>query len=257
LLETQSIVPEDLYEALADRYDRFHGTFESHDSRHDGFFADLFSRAGVRSVLDCACGTGRHVHMLHSLGLDVQGSDRSAAMLAVACRNLEGAGIEVPLRQADYRDLPAHFSCRFDAVTCLSSSILHMVDDVQVLSALRSMRGVLADSGIVVLSQGTSDKQWREKPRFILALDDPDLTRLFVIDYQGNGARHNIVDIVRSGDLPRVEAWGVDYRNMLLQDDYNRLLRESGFRGIWWYGDYSGAPYDPVRSDGLIIVAMP
>lgn len=245
----------DLYAGFAERYDLFHGAFGQHDPEQVGFFQQLFTRHGVRTILDCACGTGQHLHMFHSLGYEVTGSDISPAMLAQARKNLDGTGIEVPLHQIDYRELPNHFQTPFDAATCLSSSILHMESDEQVLRAFRSMRAVLRQGGILVLTQGTTDRQWAEKPRFILAADTGEFTRLFVIDYLGAGARYNIVDINRDGDASELEVWSVDYPHILLQDDQRRLLLAAGFASVEFFGSYRCEPYDKEESRSLIAVA--
>jgi glycine/sarcosine N-methyltransferase len=246
---------QDLYKDFAERYDRFHGPFGEHDPVAVDFYRTLFQRYGVRRVLDCACGTGRDLYLFHSLGCEVVGSDISAAMLAQAGRNLAGCELRVPLHRLDYRDLPRRFERRFDAVACLSSSILHMPDDGQVLRAFRSMRGVLRSGGILVLTQGTTDKQWRERPRFILAVNTRDISRLFVIDYAGRGARYNVLDIDHSQTDRGLRKWSVDYPQVLLGDDQERLLRAAGFASVSLFGSYHFDPYDKETSDRLIAVA--
>jgi ubiquinone/menaquinone biosynthesis C-methylase UbiE len=247
---------DDLYAGFADRYDLFHGEFGQHDPEQVSFFQQLFARYQARSILDCACGTGQYLHLFHALGYQVTGSDISPSMLAQAQKNLAGSGIQVALHQVDYRALPQHFQARFDIVTCLSSSLLHMEDDDQVFLALRSMRAVLRRGGILVLSQGTTDRQWAEKPRFILAGNTSDFSRLFVIDYLGAGARYNIVDIHRGGDREELEVWSVEYPHIFLHDDQQRLLRVTGFAPVEFFGSYRFEPYDKEESRILIAVAQ-
>ena len=248
--------PQDPYEGFAGRYDLFGGEFGEHDPDAIGFFRALFEERRVRSVLDCACGTGRDLPLFHALGYQVQGSDVSEAMLAQARKNFAAAGLRIPLHQVDYRELPEHFEQRFDAVVCLSSSILHMPDEDEALRALQSMRAVLSEGGIVVLTQGTTDRQWREKPRFILAVNQREFSRLFVIDYLGQGARYNILDIHHGEHRSGLEVWSIEYPRMLLRDDQERLLRASGFAHIEFYGSYQFEPYDKETSRLLIAVAQ-
>ena len=245
----------DPYAGFAERYDLFHGEFGQQDPEQVRFFQQLFARHQVQTILDCACGTGQQLHIFQSLGYEVTGSDISPSMLAQARKNLISSGIKVPLHQVDYRELPQHFHAPFDAVTCLSSSILHMESDEQVLLAFRSMRAVLRQGGILVLTQGTTDRQWAEKPRFILATDTGDFTRLFVIDYSGTGARYNIVDVNRGGGSAELQVWSVDYPHILLQDDQHRLLQSAGFAAAEFYGSYRFEPYDKEESQRLIAVA--
>jgi hypothetical protein len=118
------------------------------------------------------------------------------------------------------------------------------------------MRGVLRPGGILVLSQGTSDRQWREKPRFIPAVNEPDLTRLFVIDYHGDGATYHILDIRHSDEARDFQVWSVTYPHMYLRDDYERLLEAAGFVDVTCYGSYRFGPYDTETSQRLIVVAQ-
>jgi ubiquinone/menaquinone biosynthesis C-methylase UbiE len=247
---------DDLYAGFADRYDLFHGEFGQHDPEQASFFQQLLAQHQVRTILDCACGTGQHLHLFHTLGYQVTGSDISPSMLAQARKNLAGSDIQVPLHQIDYRELPQHLTTRFDAVTCLSSSLLHMEDNDQVFLALRSMRAVLRRGGILVLTQGTTDRQWAEKPRFILAANTSDFSRLFAIDYLDTGARYNIVDIHRGGDRKELEVWSVEYPHVLLHDDQKRLLRVTGFAPVEFFGSYRFEPYDKGESRVLIAVAQ-
>lgn len=244
----------DLYEGFAERYDLFHGSFEP-SALVVEFFQKLFAQNQVHTVLDCACGTGRDLLLFHSLGCEVFGSDISESMLAQARKNLAERGTSVSLHAVDYRELPSRFDRHFDAVVCLSSSILHMPNEAEVLDAFKSMRQVLRDDGILVLTQGTTDKQWKEKPRFILAVNTRNFSRLFVIDYFDQGARYNILDIFHGDQVRDLEVWSVDYAHILLKDDQERLLRASGFRTVDFYGTHRFDPYDSQTSDRLIAVA--
>jgi len=248
--------PDDPYAGFAERYDLFDGEFGTYPPAHVDFYRELFARHEVRRVLDCACGTGKHLPLFHSLGCEVVGADISEAMLARARANLAGHGLQIPLHQVDYRHLPDHFAQPFDAVTCLSSSILHMPDETQVLRAFESIRGVLRPGGILVLTQGTSDRQWREKPRFILAVNEPDFTRLFVIDYADEGARYHILDIYHSDEVRDFQIWSVEYPRMYLRDDQERLLEAAGFATVACYGTYRFDPYDTETSQRLIVVGQ-
>jgi hypothetical protein len=108
---------------------------------------------------------------------------------------------------------------------------------------------------LLVLTQGTTDRQWREKPRFIPAIDTSDFTRVFVIDYLDQGAQYNILDIIHSEKTRDFQVWSVEYPHMLLKDDHDRLLKKAGFENVNAYGTYRFDPYDKETSHRLIIVA--
>ena len=245
----------DPYADFADRYDLFFGHFEAHSPQLSTFFKKVFEDNGVKRILDCACGTGRHLHLFHKLGFDVVGSDISPAMLRKAAENLGERNIDVPLERVDYRDLPGHFTGEFDAVVCLTSAICEMPDSTEVLRAFESMRGVLRERGVLILSQGTTDRQWAERPRFILVEDNMEFSRLFVIDYIEKGARYNVVDIFHAGDEGEIKTWGIDYKHFVFRDGQENLLKSAGFRAVEFYGSYALEPYSTKTSNHLITVA--
>ena len=248
-------MPKDLYKNFAKRYDRFWAKFNEHDPEYVRFFDTIFKENKVKSILDCACGTGKDLHLFSSLGYEVVGSDISKSMLAQAKKNMTVSGKEVPLHRVDYRSLHEYFKIKFDAVVCLSSSILDMPNNKQVVQAFKSMYKVLKVNGILILTQGTTNKQWKKKPRFILAVNDKVFSRLFVIDYKQKGARYNVLDIYHGGKKPELKFWSVEYRQMLLKDDYKKLLKLTGFREVNFYGSNHFEPYNKGKSDILIVVA--
>ncbi|MGD8464346.1 MAG: hypothetical protein PVI09_10820 [Anaerolineae bacterium] len=80
---------------------------------------------------------------------------------------------------------------------------------------------------------------------------------LFVIDYEGFGARYHILDVLRSKDGKEsvLEVWGVEYPRVYLRDDQARLLDAAGFGTVAFYGTYDFAAYDPESCRRLIAVA--
>ena len=243
----------DLYEDFAERYDLTPGRFGEFDPSIVEFFHRLFVENGIHTVLDCACGTGRHLFLFHSLGCKGFGSDVSESMLAQARKNLAEHGVQILLRQADYRDLPRHFRRRFDAVVCLGS-IGYMPNETEFLRAFKSMSAVLRDGGIVILTTILTDKQWKERPRFFLTANTENFSRLFVIDYLERTAQYNILDIFHSEENRELKVWSAEIY-VLLRDDQERLLKAAGFHAVDFYGTFDFDPYVKEKSDKLIAVA--
>ena len=243
----------DIYAGFAERYDLMDGSFDDNDPVMVEFFRQIFVKNHVTSTLDCACGTGQHLLLFHKLGLMVRGSDASQAMLAQARRNLSNYGVEVNLRQADYRELPEYFNQDFDAVVCLGS-IGYMPDETQFIRAFRSMYSVIKEGGIMIMTSIVTDKQWREQPRFKLSVDVPEITRLFVMDYLYTTVEYNIVDIYHNQEVGGLKVWSAEL-TVLLQGDQERLLKASGFQEVNFYGAFDFSSYDKKNSDLLITVA--
>jgi len=249
-------MPDDPYEGLAERYDLFYERLDAYPEAEVGFFRDVLAQVGCPPrVLDCACGTGRYLPLLHALGCDVVGLDISPAMLARARENLTALGLDIPLQEGDMAALPAAWAGAFDAVTCLSSSLLHIPDERGLARVLRSIGGVLRPGGLVVITQGTTDRQARERPRFLLARDDAAVTRLFAIDYHDPGATYHILDVWHGPGRSGLDVWSTTYPRLWLRDDFARLLSDAGYGDVAFYGAYDGSPYDTATSRRLICVA--
>ena len=167
------------------------------------------------------------------------------------------AGVKPDLRQVDFRQLPVYFAERFDAVLCLNSSIAEMPSDEAAVEAFTSMHAVLCPGGVLVLSQGTSDRQWNERLRFSLAMIvriSPDCSSL-------------------TTSTPRIATrdttyWTSAVKRMVLNSPRGTVTctcccgtTKSGSywppdsRLIDFFGSFSGEPYDRLASDRIVTVA--
>ena len=131
-----------------------------------------------------------------------------------------------------------------------------MPNDAEFLSALHSMKKILNKGGLLILTQGTTDKQWNEKPRFILGPSHDNASRVFVIDYDGEGATYNMLDLHHPKGQNSLQSWSITYKKVFLQDDHKNLLGASGFKDIRFYGDYDFSAYDKQTSNRLISTAV-
>ncbi|UCD18215.1 MAG: class I SAM-dependent methyltransferase, partial [Candidatus Zixiibacteriota bacterium] len=118
---------EDPFKKFAGQYDRM----SKDDPRRREFFRALIGKYGIKTVLDCACGTGNDLVLWHESGVQIYGSDVSEAMLAEAKKKLASNRIDVPLRRIDFRELPANYDTRFDAVLCLTTSLPQLPDETE------------------------------------------------------------------------------------------------------------------------------
>lgn len=244
----------DPYEGFADRYHLFGDKCSMLGPEYETFFEKLFEQNRVERVLDCACGIGTDLIFFHSLGCEVHGSDISKAMLTQAMKNLAPAKIKIPLKQADFRELPRYFDERFDAVVCLNASLPHVMEPKEIVRALTGIRNVLREDGIFILDQGMCDKLLSERPRFIPVVNGKDFSRIFVVDYFPETLTINVLDLFHGKGHKDFRVFSFDYR-IILQDDYEAWLHQAGFRDVTFFGTYSLEPYDKKLSDRLILVA--
>ncbi len=243
-------VSRDPFEKFAIYYDLMTG---SHLWRRE-FFKNLIEKYRFSEVLDCACGTGSDLIALRSLGLDVTGSDISKAMLNMARKKLVSKKVDISLRLLDFRSLHRKFSGRFDAVFCLATSLPQLPDEKQVSRALRSMKQVLKKKGCLILSQGMTDRQYRLRSRIFPLVNEPDFSRLMVIDYGQSRWQVQIIDLIHTRSKSDSRIFKIDYLK-ILKDDYIRLLRQTGFTEIRFYGSHKLDRYSKEKSDILIVIA--
>lgn len=94
------------------------------------------------TLLDLACGTGRHAAEFAAMGIEVTGVDINDELLAHARERVPG--VEFVAQDMTELDLG---EARFDAVTCLFDSIGYPQRNELVVAALARARRHLADGG--------------------------------------------------------------------------------------------------------------
>jgi ubiquinone/menaquinone biosynthesis C-methylase UbiE len=116
--------------------------------------AYLEPRAGEH-ILDVGCGTGNFSLELARLGVAVTGIDISEAMLAIARRKAEDAGLNMELLKADARHLP--FSANsFDKI--VSVSALEFAPDLK--AVLEECYRILKPGGRLVIALIGGNSLW-------------------------------------------------------------------------------------------------
>ena len=122
---------------------------------------------GASSLLDVACGTGRHLEHL-ARWYRVEGVDLDQAMLERARARLPG----VPLHTGDMRGFA--LGREFDAVTCLFSAIAAMVTVEDLRSAIATMASHLREGGVLVVEPWDSpDEHPRNGEPWVEVVEEP------------------------------------------------------------------------------------
>lgn len=140
--------PAPSYHDLAGWYDALY------DARGKDYQAEADAILGLAreggnapgSLLDVACGTGRHLAVFERQLDEVAGTDTSGEMLTIASYRL---GPDVLLAEADLRSLD--LGRTFDVVTCLFSSIGHVADADELDRAVAAMAAHVAPGGLLAI----------------------------------------------------------------------------------------------------------
>jgi ubiquinone/menaquinone biosynthesis C-methylase UbiE len=222
------------------------------------FFKKIFDENKVKTILDCACGTGKHVILFSQLGYDVEGCDLSSEMVQRAKINAIASGVKVNFVQADFKRLSEVFNRKFDCVVCVGNSLTHELEEQGVASAVESMYSVLREEGVAVVQIRNIPKLVRDKTR-IFPLHhhrepNGDLKLFFyVLDFSPSKVTFNVVSYIESEGRPKFEVTSVDY-NLISEGKLASLMAEAGFKNLRTYGDFEFANFRDSESADIIIV---
>ncbi len=123
---------------------------------------------GARTLLDVACGTGKHLGELRRW-YEVRGVDVDPALVAIARRRLP----DVPLAEADMVALDVVE--RFDVVTCLFSSIGYVRTRARLLAAAAALARHVAPGGLLLVEPWITLEEWIPHHVGAVFVDEPEL----------------------------------------------------------------------------------
>jgi ubiquinone/menaquinone biosynthesis C-methylase UbiE len=212
----------------------------------------------VKSILDCACGTGKHAITFSQLGFHIEGCDLNSEMVKLAKKEAFTSGSKVNFVQADFKKLPEAFNRKFDCVVCIGNSLTLELEEQGVSSALKSMYQVLSEEGIVIVQVRNIPKLIRDRTRIfpVHHHKDPngDLTLFFyVLDFYPSKVTFNVVSYIENDGLPKFEVNSVDY-NPISESKLASLMLEAGFKNLRTYGNFDFAKFSDLESANIIIL---
>lgn len=239
---------EDAFADIATDYDYMFPRDPAEDFR---MLEPSFTAHHVRTVLDCACGTGIHVAILAGKGYDVSGSDASDAMLDQARLRLAAQDIEAPLYRALWSELPQVISERFDAVICIGNSLPLAGSDEQVRDAVAGMYGMVRPGGVLIVQNRNFDKMEAERPGAIINDGDGGYV-VFIFEYEGDMVTYKIFYLPTSDDGGDV-SYNEFLMNVLTRAKFSKMLTKIGVKSPAFYGDSYRSRFSRTRSPRMIV----
>lgn len=244
------------YDSLASDYDRII-RWAPRLAAEKPWFEVLWRRHGVRSVLDAACGTGRHLAMFLGDGMDAVGSDASPEMVARAAEVLREAGHdpEGRLFVCPWSALEQTVPRRFDAVLCIGNSLPYVVDLDACHVSLRAMWSRMNPDGVVVVQFKNFEKLCAEKQRFLplqVTQDPVETLAVRMYDHHPGMIDFNVLLLER-----HPEGWRLRHRVTPLRP-YHAEEIVAFFRAMGGeaevYGSLSLTPYERLVSDDVVVI---
>jgi glycine/sarcosine N-methyltransferase len=220
------------------------------------FYRRLFEQHNVHSVVDAACGVGRHAAMFHSWNLRVEGADISDPMIDRARAAFgEPAGLRWTVRGFEQPIAPAE---PFDAAVCVGNSLPLSPDLSTVGRAIEQMLAAVRSGGLLVVH---ALNLWRLP-------DGPCVWQKCCRRSLPQGEVLIVKGVHRCGVCGYVEliVADVDGENSPMQTEsvlflgleateLEAMARTAGAADVQFFGGYQNQPYDRQQSVDLLMVA--
>jgi SAM-dependent methyltransferase len=143
----------------------------------------------ARTVLDVACGTGRHVELLRAADYEVEGLDINPDLLGLARSRSPGARFH----QGDMIDFD--IGRKYDVVMCLFSSIAYAKTSGNFAKAVASMGRHLAPGGLLIIEPYFTPEQFWVGRLNANYVDQPDLKIVWMFVPEKIGHNLSRIDI--------------------------------------------------------------
>ncbi len=195
------------------------------------------------SILDIACGKGRHCIYLNKKGYNVTGTDLSYSSIKYA-RQFENDTLQ--FFEHDMRNLL--YINYFDVALNLFTSFGYFESQKDNVNALKSFRKAIKKDGLLVLDYFNSQK-------IINNLTNREVKSIDGIDF-------HISKKVEAGKIIKTIDFKDNNRDYTFQEevqafsfaDFERLFRLSGFKIQAHFGSYALDKFDIEQSDRLIFI---
>ncbi|MEI6865391.1 class I SAM-dependent methyltransferase [Flavicella sp.] len=194
------------------------------------------------SILDLACGKGRHSIYLNSLGYRVTGADLSINSIRHA-NNSKNERLDFIVQ-----DMRLPFPVKVDAVFNLFTSFGYFSDDIEDIRVIENIKMALNDKGIAVIDYLNIIKTVNSLvPRETIILDDiefhisKEVKNDFIIkkiEFTIEGKYHSYFERVKCLTLTRFE----------------NIIESAGLRIKNTFGDYNLHAYNEDNSNRLILI---
>jgi glycine/sarcosine N-methyltransferase len=258
-------VAEDAVPCYDDLAEYYHLIFEDWDrsiKRQAGVIRSLLeARLGPAPlrVFDCTCGIGTQTIGLARLGHTVVASDVSKAAVARAEREVRCRGLTVRFHVSDVRDLPSVPESEFDAVLAIDNSLPHLLSDIELVKALRSIHAKLRAEGVFIASIRDYDSLLQSRPVIQGPAFYMDEGRRRIVhqvwDWQGNEYVMHMYLTWQDGSSWETKHFAATYR-ALKRSELTRCLEAAEFSRIEWLMPEATGFYQPMVIAKIVILPL-
>jgi SAM-dependent methyltransferase len=203
-----------------------------------------------RRILDLGCGTGTLCLAFAERGHHVTGADPAAAMLAVAAS--KPRALQVRWVESDAQSFVS--ADRFDLIVMTGHAFQVLTDDVAVAKTFDVMHRHLAPGGTVAFETRNPHRDWASRWH---GQNGTHLLDGVTVQQSRNvlGASDGQITFATHYAFPEITLTSVSRLRFLSSDEIAIRLKTAGLVVQSLFGDWTGAPFDPMVSDEMIFLA--
>lgn len=199
------------------------------------------------TVLDIACGAGRHAVELAEQGIAVTANDLSPFLLNETAALAKSRGVDVRLSQSDMREID--FKEEFDLVVQLFTSFGYFQDHEDEQAVITNVHRALKNGGWYVLDFFNSDHVRKSFNPF----STREVEGMRVVE-ERTIQSNRIEKLIALNENGNVSKFKESVR-LYSYEELELMIVDAGFDIYEVLGNYDGSRFDPHTSPRLIIIA--
>lgn len=199
------------------------------------------------SVLDMACGAGRHAISFAKRGFEVTAIDLSERLISEADKSAEAAGVKIKFILSDI--LKFNTKIQFNLVVNLFTSIGYFEEDHEDFEVIKKAYTSLTDSGYFVIDY--FNKNYLVKNLLPTTVFSENGVKII---QNRSFERNRVIKKIRIVNEIGTKEYFESVR-LYSNEEMLNYLKNAGFRVVSQFGDYFGNNYDSETSPRLIIFA--
>lgn len=207
-----------------------------------------------KTLLDVGCGTGNLTLLLSDAGAKVTGIDLDTAMINLAQSKAEGRQ-NVHFQVTDLLQVSSSFPPQsLDAVVCYGNTLVHILRPGDILSFFNQAAVLLKNGGRLLIQIINYDYVLDEGLDGLPTIENDHVKFERHYEFREQDELINFKTRLTVKDTGQTITNSVPLHPMR-RDFIKKLLQESGFEGIQFFGGFDGAPLKE-RSMPLIATAQ-
>ncbi|HEX2866630.1 MAG TPA: class I SAM-dependent methyltransferase [Ignavibacteriales bacterium] len=212
-----------------------------------------FLSSNMHTAADLGAGSGLDSVSLSLSGLSVTAFDQSEGMLEHAGKNAQALGLDVQFVKTGIDRIPGKFNSRFDIAFSLGNTLANLSQE-RLTQALKKTGSILKEKATAVIQILNYSQILRENNRIINITEMNGEVYVRFYDFMPDCLNFNVLKFKK--DRPQERELFTTKLYPHKKEVFSKLLKESGFRKVSFYGSLGMQKFEKYTSKDLVIVAQ-